>query len=108
MTLRTSKTSKVSFHVLLRARENPTAGTIEFGVGISRTEAPSNFSAGTWGAYEPLTGKVNADTPTMGSGTAGVDLTSFEPGRLVLWYRLTVGAEVDELPWQDGTITLIA
>ncbi len=107
-TLRTSKTSKISFHITLKVRADPTSGTVAFGVTDSKTVPPSTFVAGTWDTYNAVIGQAEADTPTMGSDSAGIDLTNTTPGRLVLWYRLTVGAEVDELPWDGGSITLIS
>ena len=106
--LRTTKKSKISFHVTLKVRADPTSGTVAFGVTDSKTVPPANFVAGSWDTYNALIGQAEADTPTMGSNSAGIDLTSTTPGRLVLWYRLTVGTEVDELPWDGGFITLIS
>lgn len=106
--LRTSKKSKISFHVTLKVRADPTSGIVAFGVTDSKTVPPTTFVAGNWDTYNELIGQVEADTPTMGSASAAIDLTNTTPGRLVLWYRLTVGAEVDELPWDGGFITLIS
>lgn len=106
--LRVTKTGKVSFHTTFKCRDDPTGGSIEFGVSTDAVTPPSTWAAGVWDSFTALVGRAEADTPTMGESGAGLDLTSFDPGRLILWYRLTVGLEVDELPWDGGSIQLIS
>ena len=102
--LRTNDSSRISFYVKLRCRDNPTGGTVEFGVSADDVTPPSNWAAGTWGTYGATTGLTSANTPTIGGSGAAVDLTSFETGDLVLWYRITVGAEIDALPYEEEPI----
>ena len=105
-----TKSGKRSFRVDFRCHDDPTGGTIEFYLTASRTAEPDpgEWAAGNWGSYEALVGRAEADTPTIGNATAGMDITAFDEGRYVLWYRLSVGSEIDIAPWEDGYISIIS
>lgn len=107
MSLKVSKTGATSFRCEFRVRYNPTAGSIEFGVSTSKGTPPTDWGDGSWSGYEALVGKAWANTPTVGGASADVDVSGFEAGRLVLWYRLTFGSEIDEFPYDEELITLI-
>lgn len=77
--------------VIITTPADPTAGTVSFAFVAPGTE-PSTFTAGSWsGSYDAVTDEAVALTPTCGSASATINLTSRT--KWDLYARWVVGSE---------------
>lgn len=71
---------------------DPTAGAVTFSFTAHTATDPGTFSSGSWdGSFDATTGQVTALSPTVGSSSATVDLTSASKWKM--WIKFIVGSE---------------
>lgn len=105
--LRVSSVGEKAFEMEFYSRVDPTSGSVGFAVKADAT-TPTVFVSGAIDSWNPTTKRAKSTTPTIGSSSAGIDITSLANGSLTLWYRIVVGAERDALPWDGGKLRKVA
>lgn len=92
---RTYKLESGSIEVIpveVTTASDPTGAAVAFSFTASTATDAGAFTAGSWsGTYDADTDIVIALTPTCGSASATIDLTSASKWRL--WVRYTIGSE---------------